>query len=152
MFTNIDYSHVFSLGNKSVDLYSIIMPFNSTIQSLENKANNLYSTTMLFNSTQSPENDAIDLTLEVDESQFFNSENEKENKTNSSQDDLNETSKAFLFGEAKKIVDITKQCKYHSTAIDCEWHVNFNNCKNTTKITCTSFVDKHNHEMDPIID
>ncbi|CAG8846612.1 31765_t:CDS:2, partial [Racocetra persica] len=129
-----------------------------------------------------PENDAVDLTLEVDESQFFNSENEKENETNSSQDDLNgkksqlqlhiglifdttdfhsdnsgirhhsyKCSKSCVH-KAKKIVNITKQHECHSTAIDCEWHINFNNHKGTTEITCTSLVDKHNHEMDPIID
>ncbi|CAG8707658.1 28412_t:CDS:2, partial [Racocetra persica] len=145
-----------------------------------------------------PENDAVDLTLEIDESQFFNSENEEENETNSSQDDLNSEKsqlqlhigftfdtwkevdkflesyrkfKGFSFQrsrtnfhsdnsgirrrsyeysksrvhKAKKIVDITKQHKRHSTAIDCEWHVNFNNHKGTTEITCTLFEANFKH-------
>ncbi|CAG8798374.1 19473_t:CDS:1, partial [Racocetra fulgida] len=48
--------------------------------------------------------------------------------------------------------DITKQRERHSTAIDCGWHVNFNNRKGTTEIICTSLEDKHSHEINPIID
>ncbi|CAG8738038.1 18025_t:CDS:2, partial [Racocetra persica] len=53
--------------------------------------------------------------------------------------------------KAKKVVDITKQHDSYSTAIKCEWLVNFNNQKDTTQIVCTSFENKHNHVMNPII-
>ncbi|CAG8790704.1 23154_t:CDS:2, partial [Dentiscutata erythropus] len=52
---------------------------------------------------------------------------------------------------AKKVVDITKQREKPSATINCEWHVNFNNCKETKEIICTSFVDKHNYEMNPLV-
>ncbi|CAG8586865.1 9080_t:CDS:2, partial [Cetraspora pellucida] len=70
MCTNIDYSYVFSLENKSVDLYSTITSFNSTIQSLGNKANNLYNTTTLFNSTQRLGTTEITCTLLVDKHNY----------------------------------------------------------------------------------
>ncbi|CAG8585268.1 17996_t:CDS:2 [Dentiscutata erythropus] len=53
-----------------------------------------------------------------------------------------------LFG---KLVDITKQYEKPSATINCEWHVNFNNHKGTKEIICTSLVNKHNHEMNPLV-
>ncbi|CAG8455230.1 6619_t:CDS:2, partial [Cetraspora pellucida] len=52
---------------------------------------------------------------------------------------------------AKKTIDVTKQHECYSAEINCSWNMNFNNCKSTTQITCTSFDDKHNHELNLII-
>ncbi|CAG8753120.1 32966_t:CDS:2, partial [Racocetra persica] len=96
-----------------------------------------------------PENDAVDLILEVDESQFFNSENEKKNETNSSQDDLN-GEKSQLQLHISLTFDMTDfhsdNSGIHRRSYECS-----KSC-GTTEITCMSLVDKHNHEMDPIID
>ncbi|CAG8689026.1 14416_t:CDS:2, partial [Dentiscutata erythropus] len=53
--------------------------------------------------------------------------------------------------KAKKVIDITKQRERNSAAINCQWHVNFNKRKDATKIVCISFVNEHNHEMNPVI-
>ncbi|CAG8645206.1 15146_t:CDS:10 [Dentiscutata erythropus] len=53
--------------------------------------------------------------------------------------------------KAKKVVDITKQHEKLLATINCKWHVNFNNRKETKEIICTSLVDKHNHEMNPLV-
>ncbi|CAG8727275.1 3441_t:CDS:2, partial [Cetraspora pellucida] len=51
----------------------------------------------------------------------------------------------------KKVIDITKQHEHCSATINCSWHVNFNNRKNSAQIVCTSLCNNHNHEMNSIV-
>ncbi|CAG8746529.1 4732_t:CDS:2 [Dentiscutata erythropus] len=80
-------------------------------------------------------------------SQSFSSENETDLQNSLSNDESNESFTLLI----KKIVDINKQCEWSSATINCQWHINFNNHKGTTKIVCTSFVDSHNHELNSLI-
>ncbi|CAG8782479.1 25355_t:CDS:2, partial [Dentiscutata erythropus] len=84
------------------------------------------------------ENEMYDLTNEESqEDTDISLDNEMKNDFYS--DNLNVRRHSFECSQsrthkAKKVIDITKQRKCNSAAINCQWHVNFNKRKNATKI------------------
>ncbi|CAG8495883.1 18690_t:CDS:2 [Dentiscutata erythropus] len=118
-----------NLGYKTVDLPSVIHNYQAI--NSENKRDNL-------------------LLVDYD-SQSFSSKNETNSQDSLRDDKSNESSTLFRSRRLKKTVNNNKQHEQSSATINCQWHINFNNCKGTTDIVCTSFVDSYNYELNSLI-